>query len=87
MQILFPIEINFTLFFQALGDWLLLPFSLITSLGNENFYILIMPLLFWCVNSTMGIRAGVMLILSGGLKYLSQNYHPHASSLLDRYTR
>lgn len=67
MQTLFPIEINFTLFFQALGDWLLNPFNLITSLGNENFYILIMPLLFWCVNSIMGIRAGVILILSGGI--------------------
>ena len=41
---------------------------MITTLGNEEFYILIMPLLFWCINSTMGIRAGVMLLLSGGIK-------------------
>jgi len=68
MTSLFPFEINFTLFLQALGEWLSLPFKLITSLGNEEFYILIMPLLFWCVNSLMGIRAGIMLILSGGIK-------------------
>lgn len=68
MTSLFPFEINFTLFFQSLGDWLSLPFKLITSLGIEEFYILIMPLLFWCVNSLMGIRAGIMLILSGGFK-------------------
>ena len=68
MTSLFPLEINFTLFLQALGDWLSLPFKLITSLGIEEFYILIMPLLFWCVNSLMGIRAGIMLILSGGFK-------------------
>jgi membrane-associated phospholipid phosphatase len=68
MSSLFPIEINFTLFLQALGDWLSGPFKLITSLGNEEFYILIMPFLFWCVNSIMGIRAGVMLLLSGGIK-------------------
>ena len=68
MESLFPIEINFTLFLQSLGDWLITPFKLITSLGNEEFYILIMPLLFWCINSVMGIRAGVMLLLSGGIK-------------------
>lgn len=68
MESLFPIEINFTLFLQALGNWLSTPFKLITSLGNEEFYILIMPLLFWCINSLMGIRAGVMLLISGGLK-------------------
>jgi membrane-associated phospholipid phosphatase len=68
MTSLFPIEINFTLFLQALGDWLSVPFKLVTSLGNEEFYILIMPLLFWCINSVMGIRAGVMLLLSGGIK-------------------
>ncbi len=68
MSSLFPIEINFTLFLQALGNWLSGPFKLITSLGNEEFYILILPFLFWCVNSVMGIRAGVMLLVSGGIK-------------------
>ncbi len=68
MQPLFPIEINFTLFLQALGQWLTTPFKLITSLGNEQFYILIMPLLFWCVDSVMGIRIGIMLLVSGGVK-------------------
>lgn len=68
MESLFPIEINFTLFLQSLGAWLATPFKLITSLGNEDFYILIMPMLFWCINSVMGIRAGVMLLISGGIK-------------------
>jgi membrane-associated phospholipid phosphatase len=68
MESLFPIEINFTLFLQTLGAWLATPFKLITSLGNEEFYILMMPLLYWCINSLMGIRAGVMLLVSGGIK-------------------
>ncbi len=68
MESLFPIEINFTLFLQSLGNWLTTPFTLITSLGSEDFYILIMPLLFWCINSVMGIRAGLMLLISGWFK-------------------
>jgi membrane-associated phospholipid phosphatase len=67
MESLFPIEINFTLFLQNLGTWLTSPLKIITFLGNEEFYILIMPLIFWCVNSIAGIRTGLMLILSGGI--------------------
>ena len=85
MESLFPIEINFTLFLQSLGDWLITPFKLITSLGNEEFYILIMPLLFWCINSVMGIRAGVMLLISGGIKDFAKVIIHHSPTLLGRY--
>lgn len=76
MQPLFPIEINFTLFLQALGQWLTGPFKLITSLGNEQFYILAMPLLYWCFDATMGIRIGIMLLVTGGFKdFLKVIFH------------
>ena len=37
----------------------------ITNLGTESFYILFMPLIYWCVDAMMGLRIGVVL-LSGG---------------------
>jgi membrane-associated phospholipid phosphatase len=37
----------------------------ITFLGDETFYIIFMPLIYWCVDALMGLRIGVML-LSGG---------------------
>ena len=37
----------------------------ITNLGTETFYIIFMPLIYWCVDAMMGVRIGVVL-LSGG---------------------
>jgi membrane-associated phospholipid phosphatase len=65
MDLLWQLEINLSLFFQGLGDWLITPFKAFTFLGNEIFFILFMPAVYWCVNSTHGLRMGVMLILSG----------------------
>ncbi|KAF0110961.1 MAG: PAP2 superfamily protein [Chloroflexi bacterium] len=67
MELLWNFEINITLFFQALGDWLKYPFKAFTYLGNEEFYILIMPAIYWCVSSIIGVRTGIMLVISGGL--------------------
>lgn len=39
-------------------------FNGITFLGNEEFYLLIIPLLYWCVDAGLGLRIGVMLIFS-----------------------
>jgi hypothetical protein len=40
--------------------------SAITFLGEEAFYLLIMPLVYWCVDALAGFRIGVMLLLSAG---------------------
>lgn len=37
----------------------------ITFLGDETFYLLLMPLIYWCVDAMAGLRIGVMLLLSG----------------------
>jgi membrane-associated phospholipid phosphatase len=51
---------------QALG-WAISIFKAITFLGNTEFYLIIMPALFWCIDATLGIRTGIMLLVSGGL--------------------
>lgn len=62
--------IQFILSLQTLGDWLIGPMNSFTFLGNEDFYLLLFPLLYWCVESHLGIRIGVYLILSIGLNEL-----------------
>lgn len=37
----------------------------ISFLGDETFYLLFMPLIYWCVDALVGLRIGVMLLLSG----------------------
>ncbi len=36
----------------------------ITILGDEAFYLIFMPLVYWCVNALAGFRIGIMLLLS-----------------------
>ncbi len=65
MNTIWPIEIGITTFLQSAGEWLLIPLRLISFLGNEDFYMLVMPALYWCVDSILGLRVGIMLLTSG----------------------
>jgi membrane-associated phospholipid phosphatase len=42
-------------------------FSLFTSLGEENFFLLFMPILYWAVDPVIGLRVGVLLLTNTGL--------------------
>ena len=53
-------------FFQGLGAWLLAPMKVITFFGEELFYILLLPVLYWSFDQLLGLRVGMMLLLSNG---------------------
>lgn len=55
------------LYLQNLGDWLIAAMKFFTFLGQEDFFLLIMPALYWCVNTSLGLRIGVILLISHGL--------------------
>lgn len=67
MDGLIDLEIAFTLFMQNLGAWLELPMQAFTFLGSEMFFLLIMPALYWSIDPVIGFRAGMMLVISGGV--------------------
>ena len=67
MDGLIDFEILFTTFMQNLGGWLETPMEAITFLGGEMFSLLIMPALYWSIDAALGFRAGMMLVISGGL--------------------
>jgi membrane-associated phospholipid phosphatase len=52
---------------QGLGEWLLTPMQLFTFLGTENFILLVMPALLWCIDVSLGIQVGMLLLLSNSL--------------------
>jgi membrane-associated phospholipid phosphatase len=67
MEDLLNSGIPFILFLQNLGEWLLAPMKALTFLGEQEFYLLAAPLLYWCINRAAGLRFGVALMLSAGL--------------------
>jgi membrane-associated phospholipid phosphatase len=57
--------ITIILYLQNLGEGLIGIMKLFTFLGNEEFYLILFPVLFWCIDSSLGFRAGLILLLSG----------------------
>ena len=52
---------------QSLGDWLTPLMETITFLGDEQFYLLILPIFAWWVDIALGVRIGISLLLSAGI--------------------
>jgi membrane-associated phospholipid phosphatase len=65
-QLFTPIAI----WFQGIPHWVIPIMKGITFLGNVEFYLIIMPLLFWCLDPALGIRIGIMLLISGDINSL-----------------
>lgn len=70
------IELSFILFLQHLGTWLEFPMQAFTFLGNELFFLLVMPAIYWSIDSKVGFRTAMMLILSVGVNsYTKMLFH------------
>lgn len=67
MEVILDVGIRIILFVQGLGAWLLAPMKLLTFLGEVEFYLLLMPALYWCWDARLGLRLGVLLMVTGGL--------------------
>ena len=59
--------IDWVLAVQSLGAWLALPMRFLSFLGDENFFFLVLPLLYWSVDSRLGLRVAFVLITSNFL--------------------
>jgi membrane-associated phospholipid phosphatase len=70
MNFLVENGIQLILAIQGLGEWLVAPMQFFTALGYENFFLLILPLLYWSIDSRLGLRVGLILITSTGVNEL-----------------
>ncbi|MFE3457299.1 phosphatase PAP2 family protein [Nocardiopsis aegyptia] len=70
MDVLWEAETTPILWFQGLGDWLSVPFELITAIGSQTVFIILIALVFWCVNAGVGARLFVVVIASTTLNTL-----------------
>ena len=57
------LEIVVNEFLQSLGGWLRAPMLAITSLGYEEFFVLLLPTLYWCFDQMVGFRVGLVLLM------------------------
>ena len=61
------------LWLQQFSPALDLPFRLITILGNESFFLLFLPLVYWCLNRRMGAGLAVLFLLSATLNAIAKS--------------
>jgi membrane-associated phospholipid phosphatase len=62
--------IQLNLWLQGLGEWLLAPMQFFSFLGNEEFFLIVAPALYWCVDAGLGLRMGLFLMVSGGVNQI-----------------
>ncbi len=72
MQTLIEYGIALIIALQAIGDWLIVPMRLFSYLGNEEFFFLVLPLIYWCIDSALGLRVGFILVASGMVNYVGK---------------
>lgn len=56
--------VQVVLWFQHLGSWLTGPMNVLTFTGDIEFYLLLLPVIYWTVDRRLGLRVAVLLLLS-----------------------
>jgi membrane-associated phospholipid phosphatase len=56
--------ILWNIFFQNLGSWLKTPMEVFSFFGNERFFLILLPVLYWCLETGIALRVGIILLLS-----------------------
>lgn len=72
MQTLIDYGVSIVIALQSLGDWLTPVMIFFTRFGNEDFFFLVLPLIYWSIDSSLGIRVGFILITSNFINLLGK---------------
>lgn len=76
MDQLMQFELAINIFFQNLGAWLKPVAVGLSLLGTESFFILALPAIYWCIDSAIGFRIGVMMVATTSINaYLKMLFH------------
>ncbi len=69
---LLDLSIQLTFWLQGLGTWLAPVMQFFTFLGNEEFFLFVLPVFLWAIDYRMGFRIAVMLMLAAGINDLAK---------------
>ena len=72
MQTLIDSGIAFVIAMQSTGDWLTAPMRFFSYLGTEDFFFLVLPLIYWSIDSALGLRVGFILVTSSMFNYMGK---------------
>lgn len=58
---------NLIVLIQSMGEWLTIPMAILSFLGTEQFFLIVAPVIYWCIDATLGLRLGIFLMTATGL--------------------
>ena len=64
MSLFWPFEISINIFLQNLGFWLSPMMFFFSFLCQQDFFILLLPIVYWCFDSSLAIRLTFLLSFS-----------------------
>ena len=67
IQSIYESGIAFILAFQSMGTWLNSPMQFFSLLGNDIFFLLVAPVIFWSIDAALGLRLGLFLMISASV--------------------
>ncbi len=62
-------QLPFIVALQKIG-WLIEPMRFFTLLGNEEFFLFLLPLVYWCFDKRIGRRLGVLVLVGDALNII-----------------
>lgn len=68
MEGIYQSGISIIRFFQENTPWLITPMAFFNNFVSEIFYMSLIAAIYWCWNSWLGLRIGLLLILGQGVK-------------------
>lgn len=72
MQTLIDGGIALIIALQGTGDWLIAPMKFFSQLGTEDFFFLVLPLIYWSIDSMLGLQVGMILVTSSMFNYVGK---------------
>jgi membrane-associated phospholipid phosphatase len=66
VETLYALGIDVSTALQS-AAWLEAPMRFFTFLGTLEFFVFVLPVLYWCIDASLGIRVGFILLLGNGL--------------------
>lgn len=69
MEAILNLEIQITLLIQAVGSWLVIPMKVFDFLGKSEFYMVVIPAIYWLVDTGLGLRMALILMASASLNH------------------
>lgn len=64
METILDWGVNVVLWFQQFSPAMDVPFKVLTFMGDEMFFLLFMPFIYWCVNRRTGARMIILFLFS-----------------------